>query len=88
MHYDKPKKKPITIEAVENGYLVTIGEKFLRYDQEIYIAKDTELSAICIKAVEVAKTQYDAEIAKWKEKEDKTESGYEWQKKKESAKKE
>ena len=87
-YFDKPKKTPVVIHQVENGYLVCIGDNGARTDTESYIAKDTEVSAIAIRALEKAKKQYDDALAKWQEKEDKTAEGYEWQKKREDKKKE
>lgn len=86
-YFDKPKKTPVKIHQVENGYLVCIGDDSIRYDAESYIAKDTEISIIVIQALEKAKKQYDDALAKWQEKEDKTAEGYEWQKKREEKKK-
>jgi hypothetical protein len=86
-YFDKPKKTPVVINRVENGYLVSIGTQNAYSEVETYIAKDTELSATVIKAVEIEKKQHDEALERWQEKETKTAEGYAWEKKREEKKK-
>lgn len=85
-YFDKPKKAPVIIHQVENGFIIEIGLAVLCGDIKTYIAKDTEVAATMVKALEIGKKQYDEAIAKWEEKEKKTAEGYEWVKKKSDGK--
>jgi hypothetical protein len=81
-YFDKPKKTPVVIHRVENGFLVCLGVSYGREDLETYIATEVDLPTITAKAIESAKQQDEAALGKWDEKEKKTAEGYEWAKKK------